>query len=112
GPAPIETVIERVCNGQPIPEGYVSPKGDFSFQLGRNSQVFSDASTGNWGNGPFGGGPMSGPGAQPVGERDLIGCEIRASLPGYRSIVVQLSGRLSLDNPDVGTLVLTRLAKV
>lgn len=113
GPAPIETIIERVCNGQPIPEGYVNPKGDFSFQLGRNSQVFADASTGNWSTGPFGGGsPMSGPGAQPVGERDLMGCEIRATLPGYRSNVVQLSGRRSLDNPDVGTLVLTRLAKV
>lgn len=113
GPAPIETVIERVCNGQPIPEGFVSPKGDFNIQLGRNSQVFADASTGSWGAGPFGGGgAISGPTAPPIGERDLIGCEIRASLPGYRSNVVQLSGRRSLDNPDVGTLVLTRMAKV
>ncbi len=113
GPAPIETVIERVCNGQPIPEGFVSPKGDFNIQLGRNSQVFADASTGSWGAGTFGGGnSMPGPGGAQIGERDLIGCEIRATLPGYRSNVVQLSGRRSLDNPDVGTLVLTRMAKV
>ncbi len=113
GPAPIETVIERVCNGQPIPEGFVSPKGDFNIQLGRNSQVFADASTGSWGSGPFGTGQIvSGPNAAPISERDLIGCEIRATLPGYRSNVVQLSGRRSLDNPDVGTLVLTRMAKV
>lgn len=112
GPAPIETVIERICNGHPIPEGFVGPKGDFSIQLGRNSQVFADASTSSWGTTTFGSGPTSGPTAPPISERDLIGCEIRATLPGYRSNVVQLSGRRSLDNPDVGTLVLTRMAKV
>lgn len=113
GPAPIETVIERICNGQPIPEGYVSPKGDFSIQLGRNNQMFADASTANWGSGPFGGGnQMSGGMGSQVTERDLMGCEIRASLAGYRSTVVQLSGRRALDNPDIGTLILTRMANV
>lgn len=113
GPAPIETVIERICNGQPIPEGYVSPKGDFSIQLGRNNQVFADASTANWGGGAFGSGSRTpgGMGSQ-ITERDLMGCEIRASLAGYRSNVVQLSGRRALDNPDIGTLILTRLANV
>ena len=45
-------------------------------------------------------------------ERDLSGCELRATLPGFRSEVVNLSGRRSLDNPDVGTIILHRLAKV
>lgn len=114
GPAPIETVIERVCNGQPIPEGYVNSKGEFHVQLGRNSQLFSDASTSSWGSDPFnrGANAQTGPMGPVVNERDLVGCEIRATLPGYRSTVVQLAGRRMLDNPDIGTLVLTRLAKV
>ena len=45
-------------------------------------------------------------------ERDLMGCEIRASLPGYRSDVVSLSGRRMFDNPDLGTIILHRLGNV
>ncbi|MEO7653631.1 MAG: tetratricopeptide repeat protein, partial [Bryobacteraceae bacterium] len=36
----------------------------------------------------------------------------RASLPGFRSDQVNLSGRRAFDNPDVGTIVLHRLAGV
>jgi tetratricopeptide (TPR) repeat protein len=39
-----------------------------------------------------------------------MGCELRASLPGYRSEMVNLAGRRVLDNPDVGTIVLRRVA--
>jgi tetratricopeptide (TPR) repeat protein len=114
GPAPIETVIELVCDGRPRPEGYVNSKGDFNIQLGRDSQLLSDASTSTWGGRASGGfqGRGIGMGGGQVTERDLIGCEIRASLPGYRSNTVQLAGRRVLDKPDIGTLVLTRLAKV
>jgi len=117
GPAPIETVIERVCTGQVIPEGYVNSRGEFNVQLGRSQQMMSDASTSSWGMndisqmGGRGGNPGQGPGGN-VDERSLMSCEIRATLPGYRSNVVSLAGRRSLDNPDIGTLVLTRLAKV
>jgi superkiller protein 3 len=41
-----------------------------------------------------------------------MGCEIRASLAGFRSDSISLAGRRSLDNPDIGTIVLHRLAKV
>lgn len=41
-----------------------------------------------------------------------MGCELRAALPGFRSDLVSLAGRRSLDNPDVGTIVLHRMAKV
>jgi superkiller protein 3 len=53
------------------------------------------------------GNPMGG-----LSERDLIGCELRASLPGYQSQVVMLSGRRLFDNPDVGTIILKRLGNV
>ena len=120
-PAPPQTVIERVCNGRPIPEGYADSKGRFSFQLGQNTSFIADASFGGddrdmtsmnrgMGNpqtgGGMGGPTMGGRGGRGVSERDLVGCELRASLPGYRSSSVELSGRRMFDNPDVGTIML------
>ncbi|MCS6951666.1 MAG: tetratricopeptide repeat protein [Bryobacteraceae bacterium] len=121
-PPPEPVVIERVCNGVVRPEGYTDSKGRFSIELGRNALMMADASVGSaadpgfGGTGGFGtqrgsmtnlGGPMGG-----LSERDLIGCELRASLPGYQSQVVMLSGRRLFDNPDVGTIVLRRLGNV
>jgi tetratricopeptide (TPR) repeat protein len=114
-PPPQPVVIERVCNGIAKPEKYTDTKGRFSFALGENRDMLADASTsstdGIAGSGPFGMG-SGGPGRSGITERDLAGCEIRANLPGFRSDVVPLVGRRSLDNPDVGTIVLHRIAKV
>ena len=41
-----------------------------------------------------------------------MGCELRAALAGFRSDGVNLGMRHSLDNPDVGTIVLHRMANV
>jgi tetratricopeptide (TPR) repeat protein len=121
GQQPPEPVtIERVCNGQPRPEGYTDSKGRFSIQLGQNMHMMADASVGSpmdnfpGSRDPFGGGSQTGGfgSGRGVSERDLMGCELRASLPGYRSEVVQLSGRRILDNPDVGTIILRRLGNV
>lgn len=114
-PPPEPVIIERVCNGQPRPEAYTDSKGRFSFQLGQNSALIADASTtsaADWPGEP--GSSGSGPFARnrTFSERDLVGCELRASLPGYRSDVVPLAGRRLLDNPDVGTIVLRRLGSV
>ncbi|HYO83909.1 MAG TPA: tetratricopeptide repeat protein [Bryobacteraceae bacterium] len=116
-PPPDPVVIERVCNGIARPEGYTDSKGRFSFQLGQNSAMMTDASVSSvdpFGEG-FGGGRMGAPGmpgSRGINERDLMGCELRASLAGFRSDNVSLAGRRALDNPDVGTIVLHRLAKV
>jgi len=120
GTQPPDTVtIERVCNGVARPEAYTDSKGRFSFQLGQNNQVMADASTSSTDGlmgGGFGGtrtgGTSPGMGGRQITERDLMGCDLRANLAGFRSDVVSLSGRRSMDNPDVGTLVLHRLAKV
>jgi len=116
GTAPLEPVIiERVCNGQPRPEGYTDSRGRFSFQLGQSMNMLPDASVSSAAD-SFGGFPsQSGGAGRPrtgVSERDLMGCELRASLPGYRSDVVELTGRRMMDNPDVGTIVLHRLGRV
>jgi Flp pilus assembly protein TadD len=76
--------------------------------------MMADASV-NMNDPVFGGGPNFGPGmgqSRGISERDLIGCELRASLAGFRSDVVSLAGRRALDNPDVGTIILPRMAKV
>jgi tetratricopeptide (TPR) repeat protein len=123
-PPPEPVSIERVCNGVARTEQYTDSKGRFNFQLGQNQGVFQDASQSSsdgLGGGGLGGGMpgqrmpgMGGIGGMGAGisERDLVGCEIRASLPGFQSSVVQLAGRRSLDNPDLGTIILRRLAKV
>jgi tetratricopeptide (TPR) repeat protein len=118
GSAPPEAVtIERICAGRgtPIPEAYTDSKGNFSFQVGQRLGMLPDASIsegeiglGGRSNSPFG---MRGnnPG---VSEREIQMCELRASLPGYRSSTVTLAGRRMMDNPDVGTIILRRLGDV
>jgi tetratricopeptide (TPR) repeat protein len=117
-PPPEPVLIERVCHGQPRPEGYTDTKGRFYFQLGANMNVLPDASVSSSSD-QFGGmgGPRMGtmggnPNQRVITERDLNGCELRAALPGFRSEFVNLSGRRMMDNPDVGTIVLRRLANV
>jgi tetratricopeptide (TPR) repeat protein len=117
-PPPETVVIERVCNGQPRPEAYTDSKGRFSFELGRNNLVFHDASVSGIGGGPGMPGALGGNSGGfgrmggGVSERDLIGCELRATLPGFRSDIVSLAQRRTFDNPDVGTIILHRLGQV
>lgn len=123
GTAPTESItIEKVCNGTPRPVAYTSSKGRFSFQLGNTQGILADASTSSAADGPFGGGDSGGFGNSTRGignsrmggssERDLLGCELRATLPGFRSESVNLSGHRMFDNPDVGTIVLRRIGNV
>jgi tetratricopeptide (TPR) repeat protein len=120
-PPPEPVTIERVCGGNPRPEGYTDSKGRFSFQLGqRNNGMLADASTSSMGDAsdPFGGGGfgntsqssrLGGSGGSSGMRIQLMGCELRASLPGYQSSIIPLSNRNPLDNPDVGTIILKRL---
>jgi tetratricopeptide (TPR) repeat protein len=114
GPPPEPVTIERVCGGINRPEGYTDSKGRFSFQLGQNSAMLADASTSsmNFPGASNSGLPSVMNQGRGISERDLFGCELRAVLPGYRSDVVQLSNRRFLDNPDLGTIVLHRMANV
>lgn len=110
--------IKRVCNGSPRTEAHTDSKGNFSFQLGANPMSMMDASDssmpdiagrGMGSNSPFAGAGMPGRG---ISERDLIGCQLEAYYPGYRSDSIDLSMRRPLDNPDVGIIVLHRLGNV
>ena len=117
-PLPDRAKIERVCNGVAIPEAETDKKGHFSFEVGHSMEM-PDASVGGsdltgrgstFGNSGNRGGM---PGGR-MGSTDqrLWGCELRAALTGFRSDVVQLDTIHYMDNPNIGTIVLHRLAKV
>lgn len=116
-PPPGAVAIERVCNGQIRREAYSDNKGQFGFQVGQALGVMQDASTdtsympGVPGFGPSNMG-MGAAGGMQGGETSLIGCELRASLAGYRSDLIDLTSHRRLDNPDVGTIVLHPYGKV
>jgi tetratricopeptide (TPR) repeat protein len=113
--------IERVCGGSSRTEAHTDSKGRFSFQVGQNPMAFADASDspgdpfgnpgGRMGSSPSGFGGMSGVSSNNQAN-PLWNCELRAAYAGFRSDVVDLSTRRSLDDPDVGTIVLHRLVNV
>ena len=80
--------IERVCGATQHLEAHTDSKGRFSFQLGGNMALDTDASNSGIGSGygqqrPGSNSPFSQGNRQ--GLDGLFGCEIRASYPGYRS---------------------------
>ena len=125
GTAPTEpVVIERVCGASARAEGYTDSKGYFFFQLDdRNSGILQDASEMNSGTGALnpnraGTGMGMGTGTGSAGtsrgmdssDMRYANCELRAKLAGFRSQTVSLVNHRALDNPDIGTILLHRLA--
>jgi tetratricopeptide (TPR) repeat protein len=110
-PPPDSVTVQLVCRTSPRSIAYTDSKGGFSADLGSriNSAVMMDA-TESWS------GSMANPGATRtsggISERDLMGCSLQASLPGFRSDSVNLATHRSLDNPDIGTIVLHRIGNV
>jgi tetratricopeptide (TPR) repeat protein len=129
-PLPGPVVIERVCSGGPRPEAYTDSKGHFQFQLGQNRYEFADASYGRAGNtmessgiagatsvgsistASSNNGQLSNNPESSMSSFALNGCDLRAALSGYRSDTIPLANRRYMDNPDVGVIVLHRLANV
>jgi tetratricopeptide (TPR) repeat protein len=113
-PPPEPAVIETVCNGSPHAEGYADSKGYFSLELGARNGVIQDASEfssrSSLNSAAMGGsGTSSGPlGTSTSSDRKYMGCDLQAKLGGYRSQSVSLSGRRSMDNPDIGTILMHR----
>ena len=126
-PPPESVVIQLACNALPRNVGFTDRKGGFSVDLNNrlNNALFADASQtqddsifgsmstssmGNSRNPPGSSGGMRSGGT--ITERDLMGCDLQASLAGFRSDAVHLGTHRSLDNPDVGVIYLHRLANV
>lgn len=111
GPA-ADIPIQRVCNGAPRTVAYTNAKGQFSFQWGSSNALFPDAGD----SGPIiskRSGDLSGDTYAPLrGLSPTTGCELVASAPGYRPARVDLGGHRASDSPDVGMMVLHRIAAV
>ena len=126
GLSPTEPIaIERVCSGAIRREAYSDFSGNFQFQLGQGS-VDRSASEGgrdvfnNTGNR----GPTQGMGSdlgittpQRTGRSnatrpELLGCELRASLPGFKSMSIPLRLNGGSMDLNVGALVLTPMEGV
>lgn len=108
---PRNIVIERFCGGNPHAEGHTDSKGYFNIQLGpgvTNVDALQDASTGGFGG--FGGQDTGRGNTGGFTQSLLFGCELRARLAGYQSQSVNLTARQSFDNPDLGTILLHRIA--
>jgi tetratricopeptide (TPR) repeat protein len=109
GSAPPEPVkLERVCNaGRARPEGYTDPHGSFSITLGQETGILPDASESPIGREVTAPDPSRG-----IRQTELMTCELRAVLPGYRSDTIPLANRRYMDTPDIGTIVLRPLMNV
>ena len=115
-------VIERVCNGgTPHREGFTDFKGNFEIQLGQElvspdaTESGRDALRGTVAQtqGPTAGtAQLSTAKSSEMTRPDLIGCELRASLPGFTtsSVMIRMDG--SSWAMDVGTIVLSRMENV
>jgi tetratricopeptide (TPR) repeat protein len=117
-PPPESVAIQLVCRATPRSVGYTDPKGGFAVDLNdrKNAATFADASEDANSFGGNSGRPNSA--LNPDGNsngmtgRALMGCELLASLPGFRSDVLHLDSRHGADNSEVGTIILRRLANV
>jgi len=116
---PRDVAIERVCGPTVRTEGHTNSKGYFNIQLGAsNVDALQDASNGGLDDfgrpGNFGqpGPPTTSAtlGGNNYNQQMLLNCELRARAPGYESQTINLAMRRELDNPDLGAILLHRLA--
>ena len=117
-PPPDAALIQLVCRAAARPVGYTDAKGGFAVDLNdrKNAATFADASDDANSFGGISGRPNSA--ISPDGNsngvtgRALMGCDLTAALPGFRADVLHLDARHGMDSPDVGTIILHRLANV
>jgi tetratricopeptide (TPR) repeat protein len=113
-PPPDRIRVELTCNSIPRPQGWSDAKGYFTVQLGiTNPDEAFDLSYSNPMERPPGGAAsVTAPASVDAIPKDLTGCDLRGALLGYSSSIVSLTAHRRLDSPDVGTIVLHRLANV
>ena len=101
-----EVIIQSICRGQSRNETHTDSHGNFSFQFG--DRVSSTAEAGFGADTSLDTRSMAR--ATPADAED---CELQASLAGFSSDKIQLSGRTNgFENINVGRIVLHRIAEV
>jgi tetratricopeptide (TPR) repeat protein len=103
-PEPVK--IQRFCGETSRQIAYTDLKGRFSFQTGQSMEVPEiDDRTGS------GAGSLGLPN-RGVRDRSQFGCELRFTLPGFRPETISLADSHYMDNPELGTIILRRIANV
>ena len=109
-PPPDPVAIQIVCRSNPRTVAYTDRKGNFSVDVNdRNGQVFADASEQSAGVSSMTRGTER---SICPGEPNLMGTTLQADLPGFRSDVLTMTSRHRMDDPNVGTIILHRMANV
>jgi tetratricopeptide (TPR) repeat protein len=112
-------VLETVCDGASHAEGFADASGNFGFLLGGpNSATLQDASVESVDD--FFSRPnileeaSSSNAPTYITPKYLVlaDCQLRASLPGYRSDSISIGNRRELSSSNLGTIVLHRLGAV
>src|SRR6201987_2334318 len=83
---PRDVVVERVCNARVLQQVYAAPGGDFSMQLGSMNDSYVDATA----DPPVRIGQLNNPAGTGIPRQQLTNCELRASVSGFTSKVVNL----------------------
>ena len=106
---PSDAMVERVCGARVRQQVYASPNGDFSMQLGSVTDTTLDASAEGSSQSVLPG-KFSQTG---IPRRDLVSCELRASVSGFQSPAISLVGLdPSSKSIQVGTMLVHRRAKI
>jgi tetratricopeptide (TPR) repeat protein len=115
-PPPANISIQRICTNTPHTVAYTDSKGRFNFQWGVSSGIIPDASENTsmiGGNRTFDDAPAGMNSRNGIaGMNSMMGCQVAANAPGFRSEAIDLGSHRAMDNPDLGTIVLHRLANV
>lgn len=106
---PSNIMVERICTTRVRQQVYATSQGDFRMELGLVTNVVLDAS--GDGTSRYG---MGGPAPQTgIPRRELADCELRASVSGFRSDVVNLAGLDAFNSiMEVGAIVVQRRTKI
>ena len=120
-PVPQGVTIQRICGGISKTVAYTDTGGRFSFQWGEKNMLVTDVTDAGAAPTPkstspgFGAsqnaGGSSAFASDPFGNK-MTDCILRASIAGYRSDVINLFNRKESDSPDIGLIVLHRIAGV
>jgi len=105
---PRDVLVERVCNARVRQQVYATFGGDFSMELGARAYSYVDATAeGTPQYGQTSRAPETG-----IPRRELANCELRASVSGFRSNVVNLVDLTPDSNVDVGAIIVHRTEKI
>lgn len=105
---PNDVVVERICNAKVRQQVHATSRGDFSMQLGSKFDSILDAS----GEGPSQSALSNKNSDLGIPRRELANCELRASISGFSSSVVNLVDLDGMASINVGAIVVQRREKV